>query len=223
MAEIIPAILVKTEEEFRKRFRQVESLVSWVQIDVVDGKFAPNITWGDPAVVAGIETPVKFEIDLMVVDIERAVAGWLEAVPQVERIIFHQEALHAEAPKREVFDIITIIREVGIEAGMSLKPDTSPEVLFPYIEDGELDAVLFLGVNPGFQGQEFHRDVIKKVALLREKYPNLPIEVDGGVTPAVARELVAVGTTRLIAGSFIFKHPAGPEAALEELRTAANL
>lgn len=215
--EILPAILVKTEGEFRERFRQVEPLVSWVQFDIVDGIFAPNVTWGDPAVIASLETNVKFEIDLMVADIERSVAQWLEAVPQVERIIFHREALHKDAPVREVFDLVTTIREAGIEAGMSLNPETPAEELFSFVD--ELDAVLFLGVLPGNQGQSFHENVIKKVATMREKFRNVPIEVDGGVTPKVARQLVEAGVTRLATGSFLFQHPQGPKAAIEELRT----
>lgn len=216
MTEIIPAILVKTEQEFRERFRQAEPFVSWVQLDVVDGTFAPNTTWGDPAVIARLETQVKFEIDLMVVDVERAVGQWLGAVPQVERIFFHYEALRKDTPKREVFDLVTMIREMGIEAGMSLNPETSGEDIYPFID--ELDAVLLLGVSPGFGGQKLEENVIKKVAQLREKFRNLSIEVDGGVSTENAKALVRAGATRLAVGSFIFKHPKGSEAAIKELR-----
>ena len=218
MTEIIPAILVKTEAEFRERFQKAEPLVSWVQLDVVDGKFAPNTTWGDPAVIAGLETSVKFEIDLMVVDVERAVGQWLEAVPQVERIFFHYEALRKDTPKREVFDLVTMIRELGIEVGMSLNPETPADDLYQFVD--ELDAVLLLGVSPGFGGQKFQENVIKKVAQLREKFRNLSIEVDGGVSMENAKALAESGATRLAAGSFLFQHPKGPEAAIEELRNA---
>lgn len=220
MVEIIPAILVKTEEEFRARFRQVEPLVSWVQIDIVDGKFAPNVTWNDPLVMASLKTSVRFEIDLMVADVEREVGRWLGAVPQVGRILVHEEALRHDAPRREVFDLMADMREQGIEFGLSLNPETDVEHLFPYID--ELDAVLLLGVSPGFGGQKLQENVIKKVALLREKFRNLPIEVDGGVSAENARALVEAGATRLAAGSFLFKHPKGPMGAIEELTASVE-
>lgn len=212
MIEIIPAILVKTEREFRERLAAVEALVPWVQLDIVDGIFAPNRTWGDPAIVASLATPIRFEIDLMVEDDEAAVRSWLGA-RQVGRIFFHEESSGAKARA-----LIELIRATGKEVGMSLNPKTSHEKLYPFA--GELDGVLFLGVEPGFGGQTFIPSVREKVRLFHERFPNVPITVDGGVNPENAAAIVAAGATRLAAGSFIFRHPRGPEVAIAELWSA---
>ena len=209
--EIIPAILVKTEAEFRERLAKVEPFVSWVQLDVVDGVFAPNVTWGDPQAVASLVTSVRFEIDLMVADPAAAVDAWLRSSHNVGRLIFHQEAADEMAARM----LLRRIRTAGLEAGLSLNPETPVEDLFALGD--EMDAALLLGVPPGFGGQDLQPHVIKKIAELRARFPKLPIEVDGGVTRENARSLIAAGAMRLAAGSFIFKHPTGPAAALEEL------
>lgn len=212
MIEIIPALLVKTEAEFRERLSKVESLVSWAQIDVVDGKFAANVTWGDAAVVGALDTPLQFEIDLMVANPEEIARQWLIPNGPVRRIYFHEEAA------REDRTLLRAIRAAGIEAGLSFNPESPVEAVFPFIED--IDSVLFLGVKPGFQGTEFHQNVINKVAEVRKKFPTLSIEVDGGVTPKTVPALVRAGVSRLAIGSFLFNHPGGPQAAIDELRHA---
>lgn len=211
--DVIPAILVKTEAEFRDKFAQVENVVPWVQLDVVDGKFAPNVTWGDPSVIGKLDTDVQFEIDLMVVEPQEYIRDWIEA--RAGRVFFHYEAL---SDIELVEDIAQELHDQGVEIGMSLNPETPFHVLEDMVP--LLDALLFLGVSPGFGGQKLKKEVIENIAGARAHFPNIPIEVDGGVNKDTAKTLVDAGATRLAAGSFLFKHPRGPAAAIEEIRNA---
>lgn len=210
MTEIIPVILVKTEAEAEARIRAVEKHADWMQIDVVDGKFAPNVTWGDPLFIQRLDTSLHFEIDLMVANPEVAVRQWIAAAPKVGRIYFHYETAGNKSNT-----LIDLLKAAGIEAGMSLNPKTSREVLYPFAQ--RLDAVLFLGVEPGFSGASFQEEVIEKVRVFHQKFPRLPITVDGGVRVGTARKLAQAGAARLAASTAIFGAP-DPLAALEALR-----
>lgn len=213
--EIIPGILVKSEEEFRERLRAVEALVPWVQLDIADGKFTPNVTWGDPDVVASLDTNVRFEIDLMVEDNEAAVEKWMPLAGRVGRIYFHQEP--AQGKERE---LIRCIRDSGIEVGVSQSPETAVSELFPYAE--EIDAVLFHAGRPGYSGQQLHENTIGKIEELHKNYPETTIEIDIGVKKENAARLARAGATRLVTSSFIFEHSNGPAAAIDELKEAAG-
>ena len=213
MTEIIPTILVKEFKEAIERIKILEALVEWVQIDVVDGKFAPNVTWGNADELAGLTTPLHFEIDLMVADPESAVREWLHASPKVGRIYFHQEA----AGNRPHNIINHIKRARGhVDAGMSINPNTPIEVLYPFVPS--LDAVLLLGVDPGFNASPFHEETIERVRRLHDKFPHIPITVDGGIRPGIAKRLAAAGAIRLASGSFIFNSDTSPAEQLAALQ-----
>ena len=212
--EIIPTILVKTQEDAEKRITTMEGRVPWMQIDVVDGKFAPNLTWGDPLFIKNLNTTIRFEIDLMVMDPETQAKAWLEAVPRVGRIYFHQEAAG-----NRTHNIITRIQKAGAEAGIAINPKTKIEVLYPFAT--RADAVLLLGVDPGFYGSPFYEETVERVVRLHEKFPNLPITVDGGVNPERAQKLALAGASRLAVGSFIW-NSGNPVAQWEALSHASN-
>lgn len=216
MAEIIPVILAKDRNDFIERFSALEPLALWIQIDIVDGKFAPNITFDEPEIVAGLKTSVKFEIDLMVENPKEEIEKWLATKRNIGRIYFHWEAAQDNAG-----ELIAQIKNAGVEAGLSINPETSTEVLMPFIK--ELDAVLFLGVSPGFGGQKLREDVIKKIESFYFQYSNVPIEVDGGVNLENAKALVSAGASRLASGSFIFRHIKGPAEAIKQLRNSIEL
>lgn len=212
MIEIIPAILVHTEAEFHANLEKVAPFASLVQLDVVDGEFAPNLTWGESRVVRSIQSGVRFEIDLMVSNPGKVVGDWALPATPISRIYFHQEAAAGEEEM-----IINRVKEVGIEVGMSLVPETPLDDIYPYLH--ELDAILLLGVTPGYQGQEFQTSVLDNIRTLHASHPGLPIEVDGGVKPDNIREIAEAGARRVAVGSYIFEHPAGPDAAMRELQT----
>ena len=214
MVEIIPAILVQDEAEFHAQVERVSPYVSLVQLDVVDGEFAPNVTWGEPRVVRSIQSGVRFEIDLMVNNPGKVVGDWALPATPISRIYFHQETAQGEE-----LDIIKRIKEVGIEAGLSLVPETPLDNIYPFLQ--EVDAVLLLGVTPGFQGQAFQPSVLDNIRTLRASHPGLPIEVDGGVKPDNIRDIIDAGANRVAVGSFINQHPDGPDAAIRELQMHA--
>ena len=192
--EIIPAILENDFSEIKKKIFQVENYVFWVQIDVVDGIFAPNTTWNNPKDLAEVKSFLRFEIDLMIAEPEKHIDEWITS--GASRIFFH-----AEAAKNPEY-IINSAREADIEIGMSINPSTPIDVLYDFVP--QIDAVLFLGVEPGFQGQVFHDEVIDKIKAMRSKFPELPIEVDGGAKIGIVRKLAQAGATRVIVGNAIF-------------------
>lgn len=207
--EIIPAILVKTEREFRQKIEAVEELVETVQIDVMDGKFVPNETFADPDRIKEFGLPMEYEVHLMVEDPLEHLDGW--SVAGCSRAIIHAESVE------DLPAAIEAVKSYGMEAGISINPDTPVSAIEDAVE--EADVVQVMGVNPGFMGQEFNPIAIDKVAELRDTYPDLVIEVDGGVSDATARALAEAGADRLVSGSFIFNSgaPAKMIAKLEEL------
>ena len=131
----------------------------------------------------------------MINETEKHIDAWIAS--GAARIFFHVEA--TENPKA----IIQNIHEAGIQAGISINPSTAVDILYEFVS--HVDAVLFLGVEPGFQGQTFHEDTIEKVKNMRAKFSEIAIEVDGGVRPGMARKLAEAGVTRIVAGSAIFE------------------
>lgn len=210
MVEIIPSINAPTFAEVEARIRRVEPYVSWCHLDVTDGIFSTHRTWRDPADLAHFQTKLRVEVHLMVMIPERIVDPWL--VKPVERIIVHWEAV-------EDFEaMIQKCRAQKIGIGFAIKPDTSWEVLKPWV--GRVDLVQVLGVNPGPSGQIMGPESIEKVRRLREFSPKCAIEVDGGVNPKLARQAMAAGATYLVAGSYLFSQDVGE--ALEALRRASQ-
>lgn len=195
MVEIIPAILSKTAADYHKKFKAVEPFTEWIQVDIVDNRFARNLTVG-PKVVNSFLTAKKFEIQLMVDYIEDWIDPFVKARPA--RIIVPYESC------RDPLGIIHHLRLHGILVGFSLNPETATSHLQHLID--KLDTVLLLSVHPGFSGQHFVFGTLRKIEELREMRPDIVIEVDGGIEPATARKCAEVGANILVAGSFIFEN-----------------
>jgi ribulose-phosphate 3-epimerase len=205
--EIIPAILAKDEKELRRKVESVDGLCEMVQLDVMDGKFVDNVTWADPDRLQKMPLPMPFEVHLMVQDPLERLDAW--SLAGCQRVLIHAES---------VDDLAAALREAasyGMEAGISINPETS----VADIEDAvaEADVVQVMGVNPGHMGQPFQEIAVEKVAELREKFPELVIEVDGGVSVGVARRLADAGADRLVSGSAVFNSGA-PAKSLDALR-----
>ncbi len=196
--EIIPAILEKDFEHIKAKIIEIEPYALWAQIDIVDGVFAPNVTWNNPGELKMLNTSVQLEIDLMITEPEKYIDAWIAS--GAARIFFHLEA--TKNPQA----VIQSIQEAGMQAGISINPSTEAEALYEFIPS--VDAVLLLGVEPGFQGQVFHENTIEKVRTIRAKFPEIAIEVDGGVRPGIARKLAEAGVSRIVAGSAIFEEGA---------------
>jgi len=173
--------------------------VSWIQIDVMDGRFVPNINFG-PGVVAAIRPLVKLKLDvhLMIVEPEKYIAEFVKS--GADRIIVHQEVCP------HIHRVLESIREHGIQAGVTLNPGTPPYAIEEVLELA--DFVQVMGVNPGFGGQKFIRTQLEKIRILKEMLNtrglDVPIGVDGGIDLENVRDIVEAGTTVLVAGSSVY-------------------
>ncbi len=189
-----------------------EAGADWIHVDVMDGRFVPNITLG-PAVVKALRGATRLPVDvhLMVVEPERHVAAFAEAGADVISV-------HAEASVH-LHRTLALIRSFGKRAGVVLNPSTSEEAVRWVL--GAVDLVLVMAVNPGFGGQSFIREVLPKVARLRRMIDEgghaVDLEIDGGIAPATAREACAAGANVLVSGSAVFGAPSYA-AAIAALR-----
>lgn len=184
----------------------------WIHIDVMDGRFVPNITWG-PKIIGDLRklSTLVFDAHLMIAEPERYVDDFRDA--GCDRITFHLEATpHAQR-------LLTHLRDIGTKAGLAICPQTPVELLQDVIED--CDTVLVMSVNPGFGGQKFIARALDKVrearALIDRRNPQCLIEVDGGVGAENARDLADAGADVLVMGSALFGTP-DPGAELRRIR-----
>jgi ribulose-phosphate 3-epimerase len=184
----------------------------YLHLDIMDGRFVPNITWG-PKIVADLRplSPLVFDAHLMIVEPDRYVDDFRAA--GCDRITFHLEATaHAQR-------LLTHIRDIGARPGLAICPQTPVEMLQDVVE--ECDTILVMSVNPGFSGQKFIAHAIEKVrearVLVDRLNPACLIEVDGGVGAENARELVVAGADVLVMGSAVFGAP-DPAAELRRIR-----
>jgi ribulose-phosphate 3-epimerase len=190
-----------------------EAGAQYLHLDVMDGRFVPNITWG-PKIIGDLRplSPLVFDAHLMIVEPERYVDAFRAA--GCDRIAFHLEATpHAQR-------LLVYLRSIGAKAGLALCPQTPIEMLQDVIED--CDTVLVMSVNPGFSGQKFIGHALEKVrqarALIDVCNPECLIEVDGGVGEENARALVEAGADVLVMGSTVFGAP-DPALALQRIRS----
>ena len=163
----------------------------------MDGHFVPNITIGVP-VVKSLKAVTKLPLDvhLMIENPERYIEAFAKAGADI--ITFHFEAV------KDVNSITDLIKSFGVKAGMSIKPKTSPEVVFPYLKN--LDMLLVMTVEPGFGGQKFMQDCAEKIPSIKQKAPeSLIIQVDGGINAETARICTILGANSLVAGNYIYK------------------
>ena len=195
-AIIAPSVLAA---DFANLQRDCEMLnisqADWFHIDIMDGVFVPNISFGMP-VLEAIQRHAKKPLDvhLMIVQPER----YLETFKKLgaEIITVHYEACS------HLHRTIQQIKDLGCKAGVALNPHTPVNVLEDIIHD--IDMVLIMSVNPGFGGQKFIEHTYEKVRKVRQMSATIMIEIDGGVTSKNAKQLVDAGANALVAGSFVF-------------------
>jgi ribulose-phosphate 3-epimerase len=189
-----------------------------IHLDVMDGRFVPNITFG-PDFVAAIRSVCRLPLEahLMVADPIALAPAFADA--GVDRLTVHVEL------GESVHAVLDKIRELGLKAAVSLNPDTPVDGVLPLLD--RIDLVLAMTVQPGFGGQAFRRDVLPKISRLRreieERAVEVHLEVDGGIGPGTAAEVVAAGADVLVAGSFITRGDSIPErikALRDDFRSA---
>lgn len=203
----------------------------WLHVDVMDGHFVPNLTLGAPIVKSlRRHTPAFLDVHLMVTN----PAQWVRdfAAAGASMFTFHLEAaaggdaaLAAAAAAAggagipAVHDLIGAVKAAGMLCGVTIKPGTPVELLLPYVPS--VDMVLIMTVEPGFGGQSFMPQMMPKVRFLRERFPDLHIEVDGGLAPDTIQQAAEAGANVVVAGSAIFG-AADPGAAIQQLRAAVD-
>jgi ribulose-phosphate 3-epimerase len=199
--------------------RELEAAgVDWIQIDVMDGHFVPNITFG-PSIVEAIRTVTNLPLDvhLMIEEPRRYLETFADA--GADSLTVHVEACQ-DLPR-----CLNAIHELGKRAGVALNPGTPASAVAEVLSS--VDLVLVMTVNPGFAGQSFIPSTLNKIhqihSLLAEIDPRPRIQVDGGITVETAPQAASEGAEIFVAGSAILKHPEGIQKGVEALRNSLSM
>ncbi|MEM4389677.1 MAG: ribulose-phosphate 3-epimerase [Candidatus Micrarchaeia archaeon] len=207
--EVAPAILVKDRQSLMAAINAVRRFARAIHIDIMDNKFVPNSTIS-PAELAGIPDGVDYEIHWMVENPH-------ELIPQLSGSYLH--IVHIETARDAWQDVEAAVKKTGGRLGLAVNPETPVEAILPFID--RVERVLIMAVRPGFSGQRYIKEVEAKIAWLRERFPSLDIEVDGGIDFVTARSAVRAGANILASASTIFR-ASDPAEAIARLKNAGR-
>ena len=214
--KILPSVLSADFRYLAQQIAEVEQAgADAIHLDVMDGRFVPNITIG-PFIVEAVRkaTTLPLDVHLMIVEPERYLDDFVQAGADI--LLVHQEACP------HLHRTIQLIKQLGKKAGVVLNPSTPLTMLEEILP--EVDQILLMSVNPGFGGQSFIESSVDKVHRLRrlldERGVRAELEIDGGIDPQTAPRVVGAGATMLVAGSAVFRAPGGAAAGMWQLRAS---
>ena len=215
MVKISPSVLAADLSNLASEVKDIEaSGADMVHLDVMDGMFVTNISFGLPVIQSlRSKTNIIFDVHLMIDAPERYADRFIEAGADI--LTFHLEAC------KDSSDLLSRIREQGVMAGISIKPGTLVEEVYPYLD--QCDMVLVMTVEPGYGGQKLIPETLEKVTKIKAEAErrglNIEIQVDGGINGENAKDAISAGATILVAGSSVFGKT-DRRAAIDALRNA---
>ena len=195
---VSPSILSADFANLERDIKRAEQAgADWIHVDVMDGHFVPNITIGIPVVKAIRKiTGLPLDVHLMIENPDKYIVAFAKAGADI--ITFHYEATC-----EDTVHVIDLIKKCNVKAGLAIKPKTTQERLYPYLND--IDMALVMTVEPGFGGQEFMHHCAMKIPKIKERVgEKFIIQVDGGINNVTSKICTSLGATSLVAGSYVY-------------------
>ena len=210
--KISPSLLSVNIGNMERDVKALESCVELLHVDVMDGHFVPNLSYG-PHIVSGLKkfTDTPLDVHLMIEKPSKFIEPFIKAGSDIITI-------HVEVDD-DILGCLKMIKAAGLKSGLALNPDTDPQKLMPYLD--YTDMVLQMTVFPGFGGQSMVESAIKNISVIRKMIGDKDLEVDGGIVAENVATLVKEGANVIVSGSGIFKYDDIAKAAIN-LKTAAN-